>query len=895
MTPERWQQVKELFQSVVECETSQRAAFLDEACAGDSDLRRELEILLASDKRAENFLEAPVASLRTDQPTESLVRRRIGPYQIRREIARGGMGAVYLAERADDQFQKQVAIKVVKRGMDSDAILRRFRNEQKILANLDHPNIARLIDGGTTEDGLSYFIMDYVEGLPIDGYCDTHQLPTPERLKLFRTVCSAVEYAHQHHVVHRDLKPRNILVTGDGVPRLLDFGIAKVLNPDEVSQTTGLSGALRLMTPRYASPEQVRGEPVTPASDVYSLGVILYELLTGHHPYRLQSLTPQEIERVIREEEPEKPSAAIHRVEDVPGADGVARITLTPESVSKTREGEPEKLRRRLTGDLDNIALMALRKEPERRYASPAQLSEDIRRHLEGRPVLARNDTLVYRSAKFIKRNKAVLIALLVVMIVVGLINAGLYLLRDRTIGKAINSVAVLPLKNLSGDPEQEYFADGMTEALITDLGKIGALRVTSRTSVMRYKEDRKPLPEIARQLKVDGVVEGSVLRSGDRVRITAQLIEAATDQHLWSRSYERDLRDVLALQSEVAQAIAQEIKIKLTPQEQTRLASARPVHREAYDAYLKGHYFWNKGTEEARKRSVDYFNQSIEKDPSYAPAYAGLAESFLALQVHGTWSPREFLPKAKAAAMRAVELDDTLAEARTALGHVKYRYERDLVGAEREYRRAIDINPRYADAHVWYGYLLAAIGQRDASIAEMKQALELEPLSLMIHHHLTWAFYYTGQYDEAIEQARKVIEMDPNFSPGHLNLGIACERKGMYKEAIAELEKAVYLSREPQAMAALGHAYAVSGRKKQAEKMLGQLRELSKRRHVSPRFIALIYVGLGEKEQALEWLHKAYEQYSHGLNILRADSRFDGLRSDPRFADLLRRLGLPP
>ena len=324
MTPERYQQVKELFQSALEREGSQWKRFLDEACAGDPSLREEVESLLTSHEQAPSFIESSaleiVSKVLPDQRDEQMVGQRIGPYKVIREIAHGGMGAVYLAFRADDEYQKQVAIKLIKRGMDTDLIIRRFRNERQILANLDHPNIARLIDGGTTEDGLPYFIMDHVEGLPIDAYCDAHKLSIAEQLKLFRTVCSAVEYAHQHHVIHRDLKPSNILVTAEGVPKLLDFGIAKVLNPEPPFQTVESVG-LRPMTPDYASPEQVRGETITPASDVYSLGVLLYELLTGHRPYRVKSRTPQEIERVICEEEPEKPSAAIGCIEEVPGSD----------------------------------------------------------------------------------------------------------------------------------------------------------------------------------------------------------------------------------------------------------------------------------------------------------------------------------------------------------------------------------------------------------------------------------------------------------------------------------------------------------------------------------------------------------------------------------------------
>jgi serine/threonine protein kinase/tetratricopeptide (TPR) repeat protein len=411
MNPERYRQVKQVFQAVLDVEPTARAAYLREACAQDEELQREVESLLASHDDAGEFIEAPAVPARTESDTSnelpSAIGQRIGPYQILRELGHGGMGTVYLATRADDQFKKRVAIKLVRRGMDSHFIVRRFRHERQILASLDHPNIARLYDGGTTEDGSPYFVMEYIEGLPLDEYCDRQQLSTAARLELFRTVCSAVQYAHQNLVVHRDLKPGNILITADGTPKLLDFGIAKLLNPElagaEVDMTmTGM----KLMTPGYASPEQARSEPITTASDVYSLGVVLYELLTGHRPYHVSSRPPHEVMRVICEEQPAKPSTAVSRTEVITTRDG-STSNITPEMVSRTREGQPDKLRKRLSGDLDNIVLMAMRKEPNRRYASVSQLTEDIRRHLAGLPVIAREDTFGYRAGKFVTRHKA--------------------------------------------------------------------------------------------------------------------------------------------------------------------------------------------------------------------------------------------------------------------------------------------------------------------------------------------------------------------------------------------------------------------------------------------------------------------------------------------------------
>jgi serine/threonine protein kinase/tetratricopeptide (TPR) repeat protein len=428
MTPQDWRRVKDVLNAVMERPPAERPVFLASACESDLDLRRHVEALIASAEETWEGVE-PSLVVPTKPParerTGSTVGQRIGAYEISAEIGHGGMGTVYAARRADDQFRKRVAIKIVRRGMDTDSVLRRFRNERQILAALDHPNIARLLDGGVTADGLPYLVMEYVEGQQLLEYCDRHKLATGDRLGLFRSVCAAVHFAHQNLVVHRDLKPSNILVTPEGVPKLLDFGIAKLLNPELGSQTMEYTeSAMRLMTPDYASPEQVRGEPITTSSDVYSLGVVLYELLTGHRPYRVKNAQPQEIARVVGEQVPDKPSTAVTRVEEVPGPAGSGTVTVTPQSVSITRDSEPEKLRRRLRGDLDTIVFMAMRKEPQRRYASVEQLSEDVLRHLEGRPVIARTDTFGYRAGKFIRRHRTAVAAagLAILALVAGLV-----------------------------------------------------------------------------------------------------------------------------------------------------------------------------------------------------------------------------------------------------------------------------------------------------------------------------------------------------------------------------------------------------------------------------------------------------------------------------------------
>jgi TolB-like protein/DNA-binding winged helix-turn-helix (wHTH) protein/Tfp pilus assembly protein PilF len=458
-----------------------------------------------------------------------------------------------------------------------------------------------------------------------------------------------------------------------------------------------------------------------------------------------------------------------------------------------------------------------------------------------------------------------------------------------------IESIAVLPLENLSRDPEQEYLADGMTDELITDLGKVGALRVISRTSVMRYKGTKKPLPEIARELNVDALVEGTVLRSGNRVRVTANLLDANADRHLWAETYERDLRDVLSLQSEVARAITNEIQIKVTPQEQARLASARSVNPEAYQLYLKGRYYAGRATKEGLEKGVQYFNQAIASDPSYALAYDGLADDYW-IADEWTLSPRDAMPKAKEAAKKALELDDTLAEAHGSLAMVNAFYDWDWAAAESEFKRSIELKPNYGLAHEYYGWYLVSIGRANEGITESERSVELDPVSPEANSVLGYVLWVAHRYGEAIEQMRKTTDLDPNYWFAYEVLGLAYERQGQFPEAIAELQKAVRLAgtiAEPTA--GLARVYAVSGNRAEAQKLLDSLQERSKETYVSPYLIAMICTRLGERDQALAWLERAYQARSLFMIQLKLDPSFDSLHSDPRFQDILRRMKFPP
>jgi len=458
-----------------------------------------------------------------------------------------------------------------------------------------------------------------------------------------------------------------------------------------------------------------------------------------------------------------------------------------------------------------------------------------------------------------------------------------------------IESIAVLPLRNLSGDGEQEYFADGMTEALITDLAQISALRVISRTSIMRYKTLNKPLAEIAQELRVDAVVEGSVLRSGGRVRINAQLVDTASDKHLWARSYERELRDVLALQSEVARAIADEIQVKITPQERMRLTTNRVVDPAAHEDYIKGRFYWNKRTEEGLKRGIQYFQQAIDLEPNYAEAYDGLADCWQGLAWYGYMPSKDGFLRARAAATKALELNGSMAEAQTTLAFVSANYDFDWKAAEDGYQRAIALNPNYANAHHWYADFLSAMGRHEQAIAESERARELDPLSPIINAWLGWRYQFARRYDQAIVQYRKALDLDPNFPPTHWVLGQAYEQKKMLKEATAELEQGVNLSGGGAVyLASLAHAYGVAGRRGDALKLIRQLEGLAAGEHVSAYDMALAFVGMDDKDQAFFWLDKAVSDHAGRLMFVNVEPRFDSVRSDPRYADLVRRLRFP-
>jgi len=753
----------------------------------------------------------------------------IGRYRVTATLGAGGMGTVYRAY--DEKLRRDVAIKLLHPVSCKDGDTR-ILHEARASSALNHPGICTVYEV-ENEGSEAFIVMELVEGQPLVDLIPVGGLPFETVVRYGLQIVDALAYAHGRHVVHRDVKPSNLLVSGEGRIKILDFGLARQIEPhlgDRTTQSHSVlleSSALAGTLP-YMAPEQLRGEPATTRTDVWSMGIVLYELATGRRPY-----------------------------------EGDTSFTLSSMILSEGPRPLPEHVK----PGLKKIVLRCLARNPSERYQDAGQ----VHAALEALETPSDVATTHHAPASRPVRRAS-----------------------PRT---RVRSLAVLPLDNLSRESDEDYFADGMTDALITTLAQIGALRVISRTSVMRYKGTRQPLPEIARELNVDAIIEGTVLRSHGRVRIATQLIHAATDTHLWSKQYETDLRDVLALQSDVARAIAQEIQVQLSPQQKSRLAGSRPVDPVAYEMFLKGRHFWYRRSPDALKMAVDYLQQAISLDPSHALAHAGLADAYVSLgwDLFGLSTPSESYPKARQAAQKALEIDPNCAEAHAALGCVVAQFDWDWAAGERAFQHAIDLKPQYGPVHIWYSHLLRAMGRTEASLAESRRALECDPLGLVLNMHMGWHHLYSRHYDQAVEQLIKTLELDPTFIIAHVFLGQAYEQKGEFSSAIAALEKAVELSkRHPAYLADLGHGYAVAGRRADALRTLDELSEMSSQRYVAARGIAEIHIGLDDPDTAFAWLDKAFLHRNGWLMHLRENPRYDRLRTDPRYPDLVRRMNFP-
>ncbi|HEY6221370.1 MAG TPA: protein kinase, partial [Candidatus Eisenbacteria bacterium] len=768
------------------------------------------------------------------------------------------MGVVYLAR--DERLDRDVALKVLSPNLVADeAARKRLRREARALSRLNHAHI-NLIYDFDSQGGVDFLVMEFVRGENLAHRLQSGPFTESEVMSIGIQIAEALEEAHASGIVHRDLKPGNVMLTERGAVKVLDFGLAKTLEPDLQATEALTEPGMIAGTLPYMAPELFRGAQADARVDIYALGAVLYEIATGARAFA-QETTASLIEAVLKNA-PRSPRA------------------ITPN----------------LSEGIEGIILKCLEKDPVVRYSTASDVVAALQSVGATRTTLAA--PRVRRRRPWAKAGAIAGVVLAALSLVIA---SRLGVLRGPALGR-IESLAVLPLNDLSGGSEQGYFADGMTDALIARLAQIGSLRVISRTSVMRYRGTAKALPDIARELHVDAVVEGAVLRSGSHVRISAQLVAAAEDRNLWANTYEREVGDVFALQRDLSEAIAGQVHVRLTAKERERLARAGRVNPEAYDEYLKGRHEWSKRTQAGLEEARRHFLSAAEIDPQLALAYAGLADVYVLLDLYSGLRADEALPRAEEAARKALEIDDQLAEAYPALGMVKLYRRWDWAGAEADFKRAIELRPNYATAHHWYSILLRDKGRFQEAIAEARLALELDPLSPIMNANLGDVYFFARRYDDAIRQHRLGRDLDPAFAPTHLYLAMAFAQSGAIDSAITSCNTARALAGGGSyALGGLGYALGRAGRRPEAERVLKELEGLSARGQSVPFDIGLVWVGLakadqtnaGTRNECLDWIEKACREQPSGVKDLGVDSRFDGLRDAPRFRQILRQLGL--
>ena len=823
-----------------------------------------------------------------------MIGKTISHYRVLEKLGGGGMGVVYKAE--DLKLHRFVALKFLPQGLAQDhQALERFRREAEAASALNHPNICTIHDIDEFE-GQPFIAMELLEGHTLRTLIEGKPLKMETLLDFGIQISDALDAAHSKGIIHRDIKPANIFVTQRGQAKILDFGLAK-LTPgnagilpaisrpftaggtpalpgdggEDAAATVGSIDPAHLTSPgvamgtvAYMSPEQARGEKLDARTDLFSFGAVLYEMATGRPAFGAGST----------------------------GAIFGAILHEAPLSPRQVNTGLPLKL--------EEIILKALEKDRDTRYQVAAEIRADLKRLKRdtdsARTPASSLGTGAQQVAPPPTQRRRVLLWATGALALTGLLGVAAWLYRPTQRGNVIDSIAVLPFTNVGGDANTEYLSDGVTENLINSLSQLSELRVVPRSRVFRYKGKETDPEKVGRELNVHAVLTGRVTERGDSLNIQTELVDVAADSQLWGQQYNRKLSDIIVVQEEISNAVSAKLRLRPTGEEQKRLTKRYTENPEAHQLYLKGRYLWNRRTAQTLQRAAAYFQQAIDRDPGYALAWAGLADCYVLYSFYGVLPPAEAFPKAKEAAAKALEIDDTLAEAHASLVLAKIEYDWDWPGAEREYNRTTELDPNYATVYDYYGNDLAAMGRLDEALVARKRAEELDPLSLIDSSVVGWDLYHARQYDQAIQQLRRTLDMDANFPFAHLCLGLAYEQKGMFKEAIGELQKGSSLSGgEPTTVGALGHAYAASRRKDEAQKVLVELKQLSRRRYVPPYDIAVIYIGLGDKDLTFEWLEKAYRDHSSWLPFLKVDPRFGSLQGDSRYRDLRRRMGLPP
>jgi eukaryotic-like serine/threonine-protein kinase len=798
---------------------------------------------------------------------------RLGAYEVTGALGAGGMGEVYRAR--DPRLCRDVAIKVLPDHLTGDpSALARFEREAKVLAALSHPNILTIFDVGS-ENGISFVVIELLPGGTLFSRIAQHRPDWAEAVRLGIEIADGLSAAHSRGIIHRDLKPGNIFLTRDGHIKILDFGLARCSDEvtaaeDQFGSTAGLPTATGVVigTAPYMSPEQLKGMHADAGSDIFSFGCVLQESITGKSPF-VRATRAETVSAILAE-----PAPSLRQFDST------------------------------IPAELDQAVKRCLCKQPDQRFQSARDLAFHLRQILNTFSSTSATTQVRRRSARFNRRSAQVAASAVVVFLFLVAFAHWIGTKRSSVVRPQFKSIAVLPLQNYSGDPQQEYFVDGMTDSLIADLGKIKDMRVISRTSVMPYRNSKKSMREIAGELHADAVIEGSVMRSADRVRITVQLIDAVRDQHLWSESYERDLKNIFELEGQVAQAIAQQVHAVVTPEEQKRLSTKRAVDPGVYELYLKGRHIMERGGLEDVRKAIDYFQSGLAKDPDNALLYTGVADAYIDKMMDVHESPVEATAKARAAAARALQLDDSLAETHTSLGMIKLSYDFDWAGAEHEFKRAMELNPSYPLAYVMYGQYLTMVGRYADAGPYFEKAHRLDPLFSESYRGKGYSCFMAHKYDEAILQYRKALELEPDAIT-YFGLVLARAEKGDSSTAITEAEKATKLDASPLLLTSLASAYARAGRRADANRVLRGLEAMWDRQgaapawhtagtpYVCPYEVAGVYAQLGDRDRAIDWLDKAYRNRSC-LYWLRQDPRFDSIRSDPRFQELLARINFP-
>src|SRR5437016_4311653 len=837
----------------------------------------------------------------------------ISHYRIVSKIGAGGMGEVYLAQ--DTKLDRRVALKILPADVASNRDrMERFVREAKSAAALSHPNIAQIFEIGEHE-GTHFIAMEFVEGVTLREKIHRERPELSKLLRCLQHVAEGLAKAHAAGIVHRDLKPDNIMITQDGHAKILDFGLAKLIEPQLTEAAEGENfgdAATAIMqqhstpgvimgTVGYMSPEQAQGKTneIDQRSDIFSFGCILFEAATSRKPFEGDSVVKSlhsliyEPAPQIKDLNPSAPADLQRIVRRCLAKDKEERYQTIKEVAIELKE-----LRREMAGAGTDTTVPPPSKATTSgvpNVASTGRQSLDPAIGDQSSSPSTRASSAEYLVAGIRQHKLTLAIALAVLVGGVALVA---FTLRGRSANPAIKSIAVMPFVNEGGNAELEYLSDGMTETLISSLSQLPNLNVKARSSVFRYKGKETNPQTVGKELNVQAVLNGRVAQHGDQLTLTLELVDVQTENVIWGEQYNRKQSDLISLQSEIARDVSSKLKLKLSGADEQKLNRVYTTNPEAYQLYLKGRFYWNKLTPKDVRQSLDFYQQAIDKDPAFALAYVGISDTYMLLGIPdvmlGVIPPQESVRKARNAADKALEIDPTLAEAYASRAHVKWKG-RDWAGADEDFRHSIEMNGNYSNAHRFYAIYLVCMGRSEEAVREARRAEELEPLSVSVKAHLVFIFYFARRYDEAIEAGKKTIELDATSPVAHQRLGSAYEQKGMFPEAIAEFQKAVDGSNRIQlAVACLAHAFALAGKRAEAEKLLAELRERSGREYVSSYLIAEIYVALGEKEAAFKSLDKAYDERSIDLVLAKVDPRLDPLREDPRFAELVKRVGLP-